>query len=204
MSTTKYLYSIEGNVKFRVHSFFSDPPDNSSPIKDKVEEMFRLLLTVYLFGGDILEFKDEYLDVDITRLNYEEEIKLEEEEDDSAADLQCFLSKELCGFKSGDTRVLGVRVDEGQNIEGEDRLIVTLVLSDPSNGQETWSTDDVTEIERRLDSLISERSPGKPWYVYLMPKHPAELEGEEDGESEFDVFGGVQPRIFGKESTDDL
>lgn len=93
-------------------------------------------------------------------------------------DLQRYLNEELRDFASGNTRVLGVRVEEGEDLEGEERLVVTVTLSDPPPGLETWRADEVAEIERRLDALIAGQRPGRPWYVRLAPEHPAELESE--------------------------
>jgi hypothetical protein len=100
------------------------------------------------------------------------------ETDIAVADLQRYLNEELREFASGNTRVLGVRVEEGEDLEGEERLVVTVTLSDPPPGLETWRADEVAEIERRLDALIAGQRPGRPWYVRLAPEHPAELDAE--------------------------
>jgi len=99
---TKYLYELEGNVKFQIQSLPSIPPEEYLSSKDKIEELLYLVLNGYLFGGTILEDKGEYLRVELTRLDYKGEVEVEDKEEDRE-EFDSFGETQLTLFDEGST-----------------------------------------------------------------------------------------------------
>jgi len=85
------------------------------------------------------------------------------------------------GIVVGKTRVVSVRTSLSQDANGEDVVIVKLVLSDPPAGEETWPIEDLWEIRRMTNSAIREVDPDLkiPWAVSFEPENPGELDPED-------------------------
>ena len=76
------------------------------------------------------------------------------------------LQSELEGTAAHDTRIERVELAQGEDADGNPALFVNLTLTDPTDG-ETWPTDDVQELRRRVRDAVLEllREDVLRWYV---------------------------------------
>jgi hypothetical protein len=83
---------------------------------------------------------------------------------------------------AGSTRVIAARVRDGEDSEGRPALFVTLVLSDPQG--DTWPVDDLWELRRDVQSVISKVNPDleTPWFIAFEPEHAEQQEPDDTRE----------------------
>lgn len=88
----------------------------------------------------------------------------------------------------GQTRVLDVRSDVGEDSEGTPAIFFELTLSDPPAGLDTWPVDDIWEIRRVVQKIMAAAGPELevPWFLSFVPESSEDLEPE-DARDQVDV-----------------
>jgi hypothetical protein len=78
---------------------------------------------------------------------------------------------ELVGQVEHDTRIERVELTIGEDADGNPALFVNLTLTDPADG-ETWPTDDVQALRRRVRDVVLEllHEEVLRWYVNFAPE----------------------------------
>lgn len=73
----------------------------------------------------------------------------------------------------GETKVLDVEATLSLDEAGEPVLRLIVTLSDPEEDAETWPTDDVVALKRRVRGIAWEENPELPFaLVQLRSEHP--------------------------------
>jgi hypothetical protein len=66
------------------------------------------------------------------------------------------LKARLIGVRAGTIEIVDAKVEWQLDSSGEEYLEVTLVLSDPPPGQETWSLDDAFALRQEVRRITDE------------------------------------------------
>lgn len=84
------------------------------------------------------------------------------------------LPQELEHRWSGQIEVLSVEAAIQPDSSGEDAVFVTMTLSDPPAGHDTWPTDDIWVLRRMVRSAMQRVAPDfdMPWFLQLQAEHP--------------------------------
>lgn len=101
------------------------------------------------------------------------------------------LPDELEHQRSGPVQVLGVDIRVQPDSEGRDAAFIVVTLSDPPAGEETWPTEDIWRLRRRVGRAIRHLDPevSLPWFLQLQTADPDDHGDDEtvvelDGDSE--------------------
>ena len=91
--------------------------------------------------------------------------------------IDAMLEQKLQRLESGTTRVLSATIRHQEDSGGEPALFLELTLTNPPPGEETWPTDDICALRRKIRDVVA--SVGgiiEPWFIRFHPKDPGELE----------------------------
>jgi hypothetical protein len=103
------------------------------------------------------------------------------------------LPQKLTDQYAGDTRITAVRADVREDSSERPALFVSLVLSDPPEGADTWPVDDLWTLRRIVRDVMAEIEAegelhGLPWFVVFESARD-ELLDWEDIDEQLDADG---------------
>jgi hypothetical protein len=87
------------------------------------------------------------------------------------------LQERIRGARSGEVEVLDVRVEHDLDEEMDEYVRITLVLTDPAPGRETWPLESVKDLTRRTYAMADEFEVMSRLVVTVRERDDAEPDG---------------------------
>ncbi len=82
----------------------------------------------------------------------------------------------LRGRQAGTIHVMDANCRVEETPEGEPRVFIDLVLSDPLDGEDTWPVEDLLSLQTDVDQTAVRAELGVPWQVAMRRQSPEQYD----------------------------